>query len=174
MQKIQRILAFGIVCLFLMGSSALRAQSLDYRFQTVFIYNFTKYLQWNQNIGSSFKIGVIGESEITPELMKMAATRKVGDKSIVVKVYGDVGQIDDCQIIYVPKGQSGKIGEVMSKAQSQGSLVVTETPGLAQKGSNINFVKQGGKWVFELNRTTTKAVGIKVSSQLEKLAILVN
>lgn len=159
---------------FLFKFVAVHAQDMDYRFQTVFIYNFTKYMQWKNTPDNSFTIGVIGQSPIKQELLKMAATKKVGNKRIVVKTFKNARDIQPCQMVYVPRQASSQINAVLAKAQSLNSLVVTEAPGLAKKGSNINFIKESGRWKFELNRSTTKAAGIRVSSQLERLAEVVN
>lgn len=174
--KFNLFLPYIFVLSFLLSlSSGLKAQEMDYRFQTVFIYNFTKYLQWSQTGNDAeFVIGVVGESPIKQELLKMAASRKVGEKRIVIKSFANAGDIKPCHIVYLPDNASNQLVPVMTKAQAINALVVTETPGLGVKGSNINFIKDSGNWKFELNRTTTKAAGIKISAQLEKLAILVD
>ena len=48
------------------------AVNLEDKLKAVFIYNFTKYIQWaNNDTSGTFKIGVIGDSEIIIPLKKI-------------------------------------------------------------------------------------------------------
>jgi ABC-type lipoprotein export system ATPase subunit len=69
--------------------------------------------------------------------------------------------------------KSDQIAEVMEKINTQSILVVTEDPGLAQKGSDINFITKDGKLAFELNQASVNKQGLKVSIELTRLAILI-
>jgi hypothetical protein len=51
--------------------------------------------------------------------------------------------------------------------------VVTDKPGMSGKGAAINFVELDGKIKFEINQQVTEAHGLKVSSSLTNLAIIV-
>jgi len=52
--------------------------------------------------------------------------------------------------------------------------VITEAPGLASKGSGINFVMKDGKMLFELNKGKIEKNGLKINSKLIALAVLVD
>ena len=45
---------------------------------------------------------------------------------------------------------------------------------MAKKGSAINFVVEGNRQKFELNKSNVERHNLKVASALEKLAVLVN
>lgn len=150
------------------------AQGSDYKFHTVFIYNFTKYIKWpasSQN--GDFVIGILGNSPIIPELERMANVKKVGNQNIVVKKFNNAASISNCQILFIPSVESNSLKDVKNVLKNKPTLVITERVGMAQKGSAINFVLQGGRWRFELNKATTDAAGLKVADQLSRLAILV-
>ena len=146
------------------------SQTADYKFHSVFIYNFTKYIQWpaaQQN--GDFVIAVVGNSPVFDELSKITANKTVGTQKIVVKKFGSAGELDNCQIVFVPGG--GNFEAVQEKLKGRAVLMITEKPGMAKKGSSINFVMQDNKWKFELNEATTQHAGLKVSKELAKLAI---
>jgi hypothetical protein len=168
---------FTFTCLIVLAlvsmSSPGKAQSSnDYKFHSVFMYNFTKYIQWPSNSGD-FVIGVLGNSGIYADLERLVQNRTVGSQKIVVKKFSSAASVESCNMLFIPSSQSKNLDELKERAKRENILLVTESPGMAQKGSNINFVLKDGKWKFELNEQATKDAGIRVSSELMKLAIAV-
>lgn len=62
---------------------------------------------------------------------------------------------------------------MLKKTKSGGTLVVTEQEGLVDKGAGINFVVRDNKQKFELNTKSLTGQKLKVSSNLEALAVVV-
>ena len=146
------------------------AQTADYKFHSVFIYNFTKYIQWpTEQQNGEFVIAVVGNSPVFDELNKITANKTVGTQKIVVKKFTSARELDNCQIVFVPG--AGNFEAVQEKLKGKAVLMITEKPGMAKKGSGINFVMQDNKWKFELNEVMTQHAGLKVSKELAKLAI---
>ena len=150
------------------------ALAQNYKMHSVFIYSFTRYVQWPDAYNQGdFEIMVLGESPILEELKAMAAAKKVGDRPIKITKIKDASEIRKCNILFVPISKSAIITEVMDKINTQSILVVTEEAGLAQKGSDINFIVKDGKLAFELNQASVNKQGLKVSMELTRLAILI-
>ena len=62
------------------GAGVVKAQELDYRAQSLFIYKFTRYVYWPaERTEGSFRIGVMGDSPIVEELEIMASLKKAGN-----------------------------------------------------------------------------------------------
>jgi hypothetical protein len=160
--------------LFFTATLASHAQT-DYRFHSIFIYNFTKYIQWpaGQQSGD-FVIGVLGNgANIVEELTKITANKTVGTQKIVVKKFKSAAEAGTCHILFIPSSGSHNFDDVQNMLKGKPTLVITEKSGLAQKGSGINFILQDNKWKFELNEAATQASGLKVSRELTQLAIAV-
>jgi len=150
------------------------AWSQKEKFHSIFLYNFSKYVKWPEGkTAGKFVIGVYGSSPIEKDLMAMASSKKVNGMSIEVKKFNSTSGIDECHIIYVSSSSSNKIDEIIASTQEQPVLIVTDKPGLANKGAAINFVDQGGKIKFELNQHNAEARGLKVAGSLVSLAIIV-
>ena len=146
----------------------------NYKMHTVFIFSFTRYIQWPDNYsGGDFEILVMGDSPIVEELKSMAQVKKVGDRTIRVTKINTPSEIRKCNILFIPASKSAQITEVLSKVTSQSILVVTEEPGLGAKGSNVNFIIKDGKLAFELNQGAASKQGLKISNELSRLAILI-
>ena len=146
----------------------------NYKMHTVFIFSFTRYIQWPDayNAGD-FEIMVLGDSPIVEELKAMAQAKKVGDRTIKIIKINSPSEIRKCNILFIPTSQSAQITEILAKVTTQSILIVTEEPGLGAKGSNVNFIVKDGKLAFELNQGAASKQGLKVSNELSRLAILI-
>jgi hypothetical protein len=160
--------------LFFVAMGLAPAVAQNYKMHSVFIYSFTRYVQWPDAYNQGdFEIMVLGDSPILDELKAMAQAKKVGDRPIKITNIKETSEIRKCNILFVPTTKSAQIAEVMEKVNTQSILVVTEEPGLAQKGSDINFIIKDGKLAFELNQASINKQGLKVSIELTRLAILI-
>lgn len=160
--------------LFFAAMSLGPAVAQNYKMHSVFIYSFTRYVQWpDAYTQGEFEILVLGESPILEELKAMAQAKKVGDRPIKITKIKETSEIRKCNILFVPATKSAQIAEVMEKVNTQSILVISEEPGLAQKGSDINFIIKDGKLAFELNQASVNKQGLKVSIELTRLAILI-
>lgn len=149
--------------------------SQTHKFQSVFIYSFTRYIQWPDAYNQGdFEILVLGDSPIVDELKNMALSKKVnGDRTIKVTKINGLNEIRKCNILYVPSNKSYQIDNVLTKVSAQSILVVTEEPGLGLKGSNINFIVKDGKLAFELNQAAITKKNLRISNELSRLAIMI-
>ena len=146
------------------------------KYQSLFIYNFTKYVKWPDSYNpDKFVIGVLGNSEVLQALESMAASKKKSGtgQMLEVKEYKSVGEIQDCNILFVSENMVSNLGQVESKTSSEPVLIITDSPGMAKQGSIINFVEKGGKIKFELNESKASSHGLVVSSSLASLAIII-
>jgi hypothetical protein len=147
------------------------AQSLDYRFHSIFIYNFTKYIQWPASQQSAdFVIGVFGNSPISEELEKITSNKTVGTQKIVIKRFRNLSEVSDCHILFISSNGSNNFEAVQEKLKGKSTLLITEKSGLIEKGSCINFVLQDNKWRFQLNEAAAQNAGLKISKELAQMA----
>lgn len=160
----------GVLIIF----SSTDACSQKEKYQSLFIYNFSKYVKWpEEKQNEEFVIGVLGSSEIISTLKSMAENKNVNGARIIVKQYNSVHELSDCHILYVSDKEASNIDEVISSTSGKSILIVTDKPGFAKKGAVINFIEQDGKIKLELNQQYAESRGLKVSGSLVSLAILV-
>ena len=141
------------------------AKAQDEKFKALFMYNFTKYLEWPEgNIKKEFVIGVFGSSPIIQELAIIAKKKMVANHPIVVRKLVDINEVTKCNIVYVPENKSAHIEEIYQKCSSTGTLIITDKEGLGKTFAGINYVKVDGKQNFEINKNNIEGKGIKVNS----------
>lgn len=152
-------------------------QDKESNLKAAFIYNFTKYIDWENNDGDSkFIIGILGTSELDRPISAIARTNTIKNKRIIVKHFSKVEDIGFCNILFVPRNSHTPIQTVFEKVDKvdKGVLIISEEPGYARLGSGINFVLNNDKLKFEINLKALNSAGLKASSQLLKLAIIVD
>jgi len=147
----------------------------EYNLKAAFIYNFTRYIDWGGYAANKeFVIGIIGESAIHEPLEDIANTKTVDGKKIVIRKFNSPDEIGFCHILFISRNSTWSLKEIMEKATDKGTLLVSEKTGFAEQGTAINFIIMDNKLKFEANTKSINSAGLKASSQLLKLAILVD
>lgn len=163
-----------IVLLLILGQSIAWCQTREeeYNLKAAFVYNFTRYINWPYTPEDEFIIGIIGTSPIYEPLLEIARTKTVNDKKIVIKTFNKPEDISFCNILYISKNSSIPLYSILTKVD-QGTLTISEEDGYALRGTAFNFVLVKDKLRFESNIQALNSAGLKASSQLLKLAIIV-
>lgn len=160
------LLLFGLIA----SSLNVSAQAKDDQVKTVFVFNFTRYIQWPSN-QSDITIGILGnDAELEKAFNDMASKKSTSTKKIVIKKFTSANEAGNCDIVYIPESNSAHFTQVKSQ-NLKNVLIITEKPGLGREGSGINFIQVDGKMRFEINKSEIERAGLKVSSQLLGLAV---
>jgi hypothetical protein len=144
--------------------------------KAVFIYNFTRYIEWDTSANAdknNFVIAVIGSTPVSSALSEIARTNRVNNKRIIIRRYSKPEDVEECQILFIPKGLPFSLVSVLQRIR-RGTLTVSEEPGFAKQGTALNFVITNEKLKFEANLKALYLAGLKASSQLLKLATIVD
>lgn len=161
-----------IVFLLLFMVTSAIGQDVNYKAQSLYIYKFTHYIDWNTSAGDSdFVIGVYGNSPIFNELEMMAKIKKAGNgKKIVIRQISNITQLSDEKIIYIASSKSRELRSILQLVENKPVLLVAEREGLARKGASINFIVMENNFLrFEINTETIRKSKLSVSDELLKL-----
>lgn len=146
----------------------------DAKFKALFMYNFTKYLEWpsTQQQGD-FVIEILGNSPIISELEIIAQKRKVGIQKIKVRKIASLAESHNANILYIPRNRSSFVNPAIKQFRNKGTIIITDKPGLVSLGAGINYVKVDGKQNFEVSKNNIEQQGLKVNSTLLSLGLAV-
>lgn len=174
---LKRIVSIILVALFSVStafSPSASSQKVDTnaKIKAVFIYNFTKYIEWPEEYKTGeFTIGILGQNEaLFQELDKMSKVKKVSNQSFSIKNFEDPNNLGNPHILYIPEDSSEELNKALTNLKGKSTLVITDKPGLAKQGAAINFVVVGSRQKFELNKANIEQRNLKVASVLEQLA----
>lgn len=151
-----------------------QSREQEYDLKAAFVYNFTKYINWDPfSAEGNFVIGIIGTSLIYEPLQEIAKTRTVNERKIVIVRFDKPEDVTFCNILYIPKSTVFPLYSIITRL-NRGTLTISEEEGYAQQGTAFNFVLVKDKLRFESNIKALNLAGLKASSQLLKLAIIVD
>ena len=141
------------------------------RAQSMFIYNFSRLIEWPANYKTGpFVIGIVGNSPIVGELKTYTTGKSVGSQPIMIKTFKEIADISACHILYVPFSETKQLPNILPQLASKNTLIITEKNGAIEQGAAINFVVIGDKLKFELSPANATKYDIKISSKLNEMA----
>jgi YfiR/HmsC-like len=141
----------------------------DHKIQSLFVYNFAKYIEWpsDQQKGD-FIVGVVGEEAALKQFKTTLDGRPKGNQKIFVQNASSVNY-KQCHIIFVTSDKIGQLDKVKQDIAGLPIVIVTEKEGALKNGSTINMVQKNGKMGFEIAELP-KNSQLKFSSEILRLA----
>jgi len=178
-------ICFGACVFYFMGIAAIcdtahgrssEAADLEYRIKAAFLLNFTKFVSWPEDLLDDKKspiiLCVVGENPFGAALDSLR-DKTVRGRPIEVRYESNPGALPACHVAFMSHSLRGNDGEILRQLAGVPILTVGENRDFAKQGGMINFIMQNNKIRFEINPSAVKAASLKISSQLLKLAVIV-
>lgn len=170
----KKIIIGVMICIFgqLTFLAKLHGQASVAQAQAVFIYNFTRLIEWPSDYKSGdFVIGIYNAGDMFSELKSFTNGKTVGSQSISVVKFVSAQTISKCHILFVPYSKTKELSAILGTLAGSKTLIITEKKGGLEEGATINFVIVEDKLKFELKVSNATKLGLKVSQNLENMAI---
>lgn len=148
------------------------AQSNIYKIHSLFLYNFTKHIQW-KDVDQSFTIGVFGSETAMKVIKENFAGKKFSGKEIKIISIKEISDANQSQLVYMPKSNKSKILNMFDEADKNNTLFVSEDD-FVDQGFPVSFVINGSKFGFKVSKKNLEAGGLKMSTSLLSLAEVVD
>jgi len=146
----------------------------DYAVHANIIYRFTKYIDWPDSKKSGdFIIGIVGDTPLYEELKNFIASKTVGKQRITIKKFSSSETSFTCHILFICQEESRSLKKIVAFTSGYPILVVTESAGLASRGSCINFLIIHEHLKLEINKTTIEQRDLSIANELLTLATTV-
>jgi hypothetical protein len=143
--------------------------------KAAFVYNFAKFTDWPEelwNKTSNLRVcASAGNDGFTKAVAALDAKPAVRGKPVEVRMLTRPEDAAGCQIL-VLTGREG-LAPWLRGVRNAPVLTVGEAEGFAAAGGVIGLFTEGDKLRFEVNQEAAQRAGLKLSSQLLKLARLV-
>jgi hypothetical protein len=146
----------------------------EYEIKAAFLYNFAKFVEWPsdafKNSGDAFVIGVLGEDPFGDAIEGELKGKSIQDKKLVFKRLSDPQEAPSCHVVYVSVSEREHLDTILNKLRAAPVLTVSDMKGFIQRGGMIGLFLDKNKVAFSINQTVAESTGLKISSQLLKLA----
>jgi len=167
--------SIAVLCALVGSAWADESVSKEYQLKAAFLYNFTKFVEWPSqsfaNTDSPIVIGVLRGNPFGGELEKAVSGRTVNGRKIVVTEVPSPAAARQTHILFVGAAQDSNLNEVKGALNGIAVLTVGESEAFARQGGIITFTLQNDSLRFAINKDSAQKAGLKISSQLQKLAL---
>jgi len=177
--KFLRYLVLILTCLALSGPPASRAevgQLSENQVKAAYLFNFAKFVEWPASTfsgaGSPLVIGIIGKGPFG-EAQEALTGRVVKGRKVQVRQVTRPEEAAGCQILYIAGSERQRLKDILRALPPSGVLTVSDLKHFCSSGGMIGLVIRGEKVQFEVNVGNAERAGLKLSSQMLKLALSV-
>ncbi|HTY48686.1 MAG TPA: YfiR family protein [Steroidobacteraceae bacterium] len=150
----------------------------EYQVKAVFLYNFSHFVSWPPSAFSGsdapLVIAVIGKDPFGANLDAVVQGERVGTRALAVRRYRDIGDIRDCQILFIGRSEAGRLADIVRASRGHNILTVSDIDGATAKGVMIGLVNQDDHIRMQINIGAARAEGLTLSSKLLRPAEIVS
>jgi hypothetical protein len=158
------------ISVFLITNAAYMQTSIS-KAQSLYIYNFSRMIEWPASYRTGdFIIGILGSSDVATELEAYTKGKKVGNQNIVIMKYKLPAEIQQCHILFIPFIKTKLMPEVISVVGNKSTLIIAEKSGALNEGAAINFIILDDKMKFEVKTENATKLGLKLSAKLTEMS----
>jgi hypothetical protein len=148
----------------------------EYQVKAVFLYEFGRFVEWPslpQSPEQSFNICVLGVDPFGIALDDVVKNKSVAGHEVVVRRLVGVSELGSCQILFVSPSEQSRLPTILNALVGKSVLTVGEGAQFARRGGMISFTIENNRVRFAVNRTAAETADLRVSSQLLRLATLI-
>ncbi|WP_300451441.1 YfiR family protein [Accumulibacter sp.] len=143
--------------------------------KAAFVYNFAKYTDWPDELWSrspTLRVCTVGErGGFAQAVAALANKPAVRGKEVEVRQLARPEEASGCHFLVV--AGRARMAEWTRAVRLAPVLTVGDAEGFATSGGIIGLYAEGDRLRFEINQEAAQRAGLKLSSQLLKLARLV-
>lgn len=169
-------LYLSLVLILATACPSLAQRPSEYQVKAAFLYNFTNFVEWPASTlpdsAMPLTIGILGDDPFAAAFAPFNNKLNRGRMLHIVRSTR-LQELPFCHILFIAKSENKHLPQILEYFKDRHVLTVSETPDFVSSGGMINFVLIDKKVRFEINVDAAERAGLKLSSKLLKLAILV-
>ncbi len=139
------------------------------RLKAAFIYNFTKYVTWPQDVeqaGGKLNVCIVGKNSYFDELSQLQG-REVRAFVLEIRKLRISADLEGCHVAYLSGYRPAKL---LPKIDRQPVLTISDEEEFVDTGGMIGLVRDGRRIRFDINLGRARDARLQISSRLLQLA----
>ena len=146
--------------------------------QAAFLFNFTKFVTWPkdafQRADNAVVIGVLGEDPFGQVLEDTIRDKTVMGKPLTVKRFQTIQDAANSHILFLSSSEEPHLPEIMKALKHTSVLTVSDMAQFAERGGMVALTLDEQRIRLKVNLDAVDRAGLKMGSQLLKLAKIVS
>jgi len=171
------LLVLGVVCSDGLVAGAESLAPTMHQVEAAFLFNFAKFVTWPDDAfrrsEDSLIIGVLGEDPVGVILEETVRDKTIMGKKLAVKRFMRVQDAVKSHILFLSSSEESHLPQILKGLERATVLTVSDMEQFAERGGMIAFTVEDQKVRFNVNVDAVERAGLKMGSQLLKLARIV-
>lgn len=156
---------------------AAAAAPTEYEVKAAFLYNFAKFVQWPEGAlggqAEPFVVGVLGEDPFGHILDQTLEGKTVSSHPIALRRFASLEDAGRAHVLFLGISREAELVRVLNALRGRPVLSAGETEEFAKRGGIVGFKTSDKRVRFDINLDRAEESQLKISSQLLKLATIV-
>lgn len=148
----------------------------EYAVKAAFVYNFARFTEWPASAfagsGSPLRLCVLGQDPFDGALDTIAG-KKIRNRELVISYPIWAEEAQRCHILFISESVRERLPEIIALVNGFPILTIGDMPEVARSGGIIGLEKVENRIRFQVNLDAMERSGLRLSSRLLDLAIIV-
>jgi hypothetical protein len=153
--------------------SAQVPQTTEYQVKAAYLANFPRFVEWPNKVAKSesFNICVLGQDPFGVALDAAVAGETINRIPVAARRISRPQDALDCRVLFISSSEDNQWKEILAALKTSNVLTVSDMREFARRGGIVQFILDGNRVRFAVNLAATGPPGLKLSSELLKLAV---
>ena len=146
----------------------------EYEVKAIYLYNFARFVEWPAGApgrdAERFTICVLGRDPFGQVLDRVLAGETLHGRRAATKRISSAREASGCQLVFISESEREDLGEALGLLRETSVLTVSDMDGFSSRGGMIQLVLEEERVRFEVNLAAATNAGLRLSSELLKVA----
>jgi hypothetical protein len=150
----------------------------EYEVKAGFLYHVGWFVEWPettvQGRASTFIIGVLGINPFGAGLDDVMRGKTIHERPVVIKYYQRVEEAVSSHVLFISASEEPRLLAILALLERTPVLTVSDLERFTERGGMVALQLVDRKVRFDINMDATERAGLKLSSQLLRLAKVIH
>jgi hypothetical protein len=150
----------------------------EYEVKAIYLYNFARFVEWPAGApereggrdAERFTICVLGRDPFGQVLDRVLAGETLHGRRAAAKRISGAREASGCELVFISESERGGLGETLRLLREKSILTVSDMDDFSTSGGMIQLVLEDERVRFEVNLAAATKAGLRLSSELLKVA----
>lgn len=163
-----------VAILIAMYCQCIEAAPGEYAVKAAFVHNMAKFVEWPvlANDRGILRLCILRQAAFVDAAVSLQG-KAVGSRVWEVMLVTSSAELRACQVLFIGAAEADNLPRLLVSIKGSSVLTVGDSEGYAEQGVVVNFYVEQNKVRFEINLAAARRAELKVSSQLLKLARII-
>jgi hypothetical protein len=150
------------------------ASSDESRLKAAFVFRFPQFTEWPPAVFAgrdSFELCVLASSTFATNLRDLTAGESFQGHAVMIRDVSPERPIESCHVLFIGSAASADPATLLKRVRTRPVLTIGEASGFLDDGGIIHLRLVDRRVRFEINARAAQEAGLRLSSQLLRLAI---